>query len=93
MLGNRDLESSYTVNNYTIQGGINNDTADLSRSELLNYLIKTEFTTRSPRTEKILNKILAKLDSINPTSNNVTPDTSQMYDDAIPEVISNLIRG
>jgi hypothetical protein len=93
MLGNRDLESSYTVNNYTIQGGINNDTADLSRSELLNYLIKTEFTTRSPRTEKILNKILAKLDSINPTSNNVTPDASQMYDDAIPEVISNLIRG
>ena len=93
MLGTSDLESSYTVNNYTIQGGINNDTADLSRSELLNYLIKTEFTTRSPRTEKILNKILAKLDSINPTSNNVTPDTSQMYDDAIPEVISNLIRG
>lgn len=93
MLGVNDVESSYTVNNYTIQGGINNGTADLSRSELLNYLIKTEFTTRSPRTEKILNKILAKLDSINPTSTDVTPDVSQMYDDAIPEIISDLIRG
>ena len=89
-----DSEGSYTVNNYTIQGGINNGTADLSRTELLNYLIKTEFTTRSPRTEKILNKILSKLDSLKSTNDiDTTPDTSQMYDDEIPEVISNLIRG
>lgn len=93
MLG-YDSEGSYTVNNYTIQGGINNGTADLSRTELLNYLIKTEFTTRSPRTEKILNKILSKLDGLKSTNNiDTTPDPTQMYDDEIPEIISNLIRG
>ena len=87
-----DNEGSYTVNNYTIQGGINNDTADLTRVQLLNYLIGTEFTTRSPRTEKILNKILEKLDNINTNRGTSTSDTSNMYEDEIPEVIKSLVR-
>lgn len=84
---------SYTVN-YNIQGGINNGTADLTRNELLSYLLSSEFTTRSPRIEKLLNKILDKLDNVNTnrgTSN--TPSSSEMYDDEIPDVISALVRG
>ena len=86
-------EGSYTVNNYTIQGGINNDTADLSRADLLNYLIKSEFTTRSPRTEKLLNKILDKLDNINTNRGTTSSTTSDMYEDEIPDVIRSLVRG
>lgn len=88
-----DNGGSYTVN-YNIQGGINNGTADLTRNELLSYLLSSEFTTRSPRIEKLLNKILDKLDNVNTnrgTSN--TPSTSEMYDDEIPDVISALVRG
>ena len=88
-----DHEGSYTVN-YNIQGGINNGTADLTRNELLSYLLSSEFTTRSPRIEKLLNKILDKLDNVNTnrgTSN--TPSSSEMYDDEIPDVISALVRG
>ena len=88
-----DNGGSYTVN-YNIQGGINNGTADLTRNELLSYLLSSEFTTRSPRIEKLLNKILDKLDNVNTnrgTSN--TPSTSEMYDDQIPDVISALVRG
>ena len=92
---NYGSEGSYTVNNYTIQGsGINNDTSDLSRTDLLNYLLKSEFTTRSPRTEKILNKILAKLDAIKTTgTTETTADESDMYDEEVPDVIKSLIRG
>ena len=88
-----DNGGSYTVN-YNIQGGINNGTADLTRNELLSYLLSSEFTTRSPRIEKLLNKILDKLDNVNTnrgTSN--TPSSSEMYDDQIPDVISALVRG
>lgn len=88
-----DNGGSYTVN-YNIQGGINNGTADLTRNELLSYLLSSEFTTRSPRIEKLLNKILDKLDNVNTnrgTSN--TPSASEMYDDEIPDVISALVRG
>ena len=88
-----DNGGSYTVN-YNIQGGINNGTADLTRNELLSYLLSSEFTTRSPRIEKLLNKILDKLDNVNTnrgTSN--TPSTSEMYDNEIPDVISALVRG
>jgi hypothetical protein len=88
-----DNGGSYTVN-YNIQGGINNGTADLTRNELLSYLLSSEFTTRSPRIEKLLNKILDKLDNVNTnrgTSN--TPSSSEMYDDEIPDVISALVRG
>ena len=88
-----DNGGSYTVN-YNIQGGINNGTADLTRNELLSYLLSSEFTTRSPRIEKLLNKILDKLDNVNTnrgTSN--TPSPSEMYDDEIPDVISALVRG
>ena len=88
-----DNGGSYTVN-YNIQGGINNGTADLTRNELLSYLLSSEFTTRSPRIEKLLNKILDKLDNVNTnrgTSN--TPSSSEMYDDDIPDVISALVRG
>jgi len=87
-----DNEGSYTVNNYTIQGGINNDTADLSRVDLLNYLIKTEFNTRSPRTEKLLNKILDKLENIGTNRGTSTSaNSSDMYDDAIPDVITAMV--
>ena len=88
-----DNGGSYTVN-YNIQGGINNGTADLTRNELLSYLLSSEFTTRSPRIEKLLNKILDKLDNVNTnrgTSN--APSSSEMYDDEIPDVISALVRG
>lgn len=88
-----DNGGSYTVN-YNIQGGINNGTADLTRNEMLSYLLSSEFTTRSPRIEKLLNKILDKLDNVNTnrgTSN--TPSSSEMYDDDIPDVISALVRG
>lgn len=88
-----DNGGSYTVN-YNIQGGINNGTADLTRNELLSYLLSSEFTTRSPRIEKLLNEILDKLDNVNTnrgTSN--TPSSSEMYDDEIPDVISALVRG
>ena len=84
---------SYTVNNYVLPGGVNNDTSDLSRTDLLNYLLKSEFTTRSPRTEKLLQTIINKLDSINTPGTATTSTASNMYDDEIPEVISNLIRG
>lgn len=87
-----DSDGSYTVNNYTIQGGINSATADLSRADLLNYLIQAEFTTRSPRTEKLLKQILDKLNGIN-SNQTTSTDTSNMYEDEIPEVISALARG
>jgi hypothetical protein len=95
MLNYDTSDGSYTVYNYTIQGsGINNDTSDLSRTDLLNYLLKSEFTTRSPRTEKILNKILAKLDAIKTTgTTETTADSSDMYDDEVPDIIKSLIRG
>lgn len=88
-----DNGGSYTVN-YNIQGGINNGTADLTRNELLSYLLSSEFTTRSPRIEKLLNKILDKLDNVNTNRGaSNTPSTSEMYDDQIPDVISALVRG
>lgn len=87
-----DNGGSYTVN-YNIQGGINNGTADLTRNEMLSYLLSSEFTTRSPRIEKLLNKILDKLDNVNTNRTSNTPSTSEMYDDEIPDVIAALVRG
>lgn len=92
---NGDPSGSYTVNNYNIQGGINRDTADMSRQDMLTYLLNHEITTRSPYTDNLLQKILDKLDNVKVNNNqslNQSASNNDVFDNKIPDVIRSLVR-